>query len=70
MATVQSLVDIMQRTGIGYTELGAAAGVSPTTIRFALESNRLPKRQHAVKQLAAFIERNAEARTRSDLRFV
>jgi hypothetical protein len=69
-ATVQRVLEIMNRTGCTYGEVAVCAGISPTTARFMIETLRLPSRQHAARQLHAFAERNAEAQTRVDLRFV
>jgi len=67
---VESLLQIMQRTGASYSEIAAAAGLSPSTTRAVLLSGKLPGREHACERLERFVERNASATKREQLRFV
>jgi hypothetical protein len=68
---VAQLRAIMERVDMpSYVTLAAAIGASPTTVRLALLTGRTPAQREARAKFRAFIERNADAKTRSELRFV
>jgi hypothetical protein len=68
---VAQLRAIMKRVDMpSYVTLAAAMGASPTTVRLALLTGRTPAQKEARGKFRAFIERNAEATKRSELRFV
>jgi hypothetical protein len=67
---VEALVSILDKTGLGYSEAACAVGCSPSTLRHAIATRTLPGRGHPRRQILAFIERNAAASERTELRFV
>lgn len=52
------------------TALASAAGISPTTMRFALATGSLPKVERARERMCRFAELNCDAQSRADLRFL
>lgn len=67
---VHRLRAIMDVAHISYTELGAGAGVAPSTVRHALATGNLPDRSVPRTRLVQFADTNRGARRRADLRFV
>jgi hypothetical protein len=67
---IDALIAIAERTGANAVDLGAAAGVSHTTMRWALDAKRLPKVGRPRRRIERFVELNTDARCRADLRFL
>lgn len=67
---ISELRVIMRVVGLSYTEIAPVIGTSPSTVRFALESGRVPDRSETRLKFFRFVERNRDARSRADLRFV
>jgi hypothetical protein len=67
---VRRLRAIMDATGASYADVAPAMRTSPSTVRRALETDQLPERADARVKFATFVQRNADARQRSDLRFI
>ena len=66
---IRVLKAIMAAAGLHYTALASAVGVSTTTMRYVLTSGCLPRRDHACRAIATFVERNANVKNRGDVRF-
>lgn len=67
---VEKLRGICARAHANYTDAAVAAQVSPGTMRHTLATGEMPLRSRARRQIAAFVARNADVRSREDLRFV
>jgi hypothetical protein len=67
---VAQLRAIMEKTDLTYVTVASALGASPTTVRLALLTGRAPGQKEARAKFRAFVERNAAAQTRSEIRFV
>jgi hypothetical protein len=70
MSAADTIKDIMSRTGLNYSEVASAAGVSPATTRAVMLTGELPERQHPRCRLERFAALNAGAQRRGDVRFV
>ncbi len=70
MADIDRIEELMEQTGLASHEVAAGAGISPSTMRICLISRRLPEGNDARLKLAKFLQRNADARARADVRFV
>ena len=68
--TIQRLIRICKTCGLTYGELAAFARVSPTTARYALLVQAMPKRRRAREALQHFAATNISAQRRSELRLV
>jgi hypothetical protein len=67
---IDQLIALSERTGANAVDLGAAAGVSHTTIRWALQARKLPRVDRPRDRIERFVRLNADARCRADLRFL
>jgi hypothetical protein len=67
---ILGVVRIMHTVPLTYSEVAAATGTSPGTIRRATETNELPDRGVARLRIAKFVSRNCDARSRDEVRFV
>ena len=67
---INALIAIAERTGANAVDLGAAAGVSHTTMRWALRAKELPKVERPRRRIERFVHLNADVQQRADLRFV
>lgn len=67
---IEDVVRIMRTVPLTYSEVSAGTGTSPATIRRAIETGELPERGFARLRIAKFVQRNAGARSRDEVRFV
>jgi hypothetical protein len=67
--TITKLVALMARCGLTYSEVAAASGASPSTIRICVLTRSMPSRVNACDKLRDFVRANADARTREEVRF-
>jgi hypothetical protein len=68
--TIRAVREIMAATGLTYTEVAVAAGVSASTVRHVLAVEALPERSHPRLQLARFVDRNRDVTRRDQVKFV
>jgi hypothetical protein len=68
-SVVARLIDIMQRCDLSYCEVAAASACSSTTLRACLLTGMLPSRHDARTKLTTFVNANAGAAGRSQVRF-
>lgn len=72
MSTTQdpaiALFTLADRLGLTDDEIAAASGLSPHTIRLARATRQAPRSPRCQAAFASFVERNAEACTRGDVR--
>lgn len=67
---IPTIEAIIKRCGMTYTGLAPFVGVSATTLRHALATGILPDRYNARRAIVDFACRNANAKSRAELRIV
>ena len=67
---VQRLKTLMDRTGLTYSELAPAMRLAPATLRFVLQTGRLPLRNGPRANFTTFIDRNGAALRRDEVHFI
>jgi alkylated DNA nucleotide flippase Atl1 len=67
---IRVVQQIMASTGLSYGQVAAAMDGSPSTVRFAIETQRLPERSDARIKFVRFADRSREAKSRADVRFI
>ena len=69
--TIENIEAIARRVDMAGTyALGALIGVSPSTVRIALATGRLPERQQVREKFESFLAANLSATSRAAIRLV
>jgi hypothetical protein len=69
-SVVSSIVSILERTGLTYSQLAAACGISPATARAVMLTARMPARLEARTRLERWVRANEKAVARTDVHFI